>query len=111
MKSDSIQERVLAAEELGRLDPTHSAAAVELFIKVISSPPEITNGNPNHWSRWHSAHVLGEMGVTAGAALPILVQAEQSDSNEELRRVAKSAREKIQRALDQQQNVQNNDKH
>lgn len=98
MESDRTQERVFAAAELVKLNPSQTEAAIRTYVKTISAPPDFTFGQTNHAYRIISARNLGELGPVAEAALPILTTTAESDTHPEVRQAAKTAVQKIAQA-------------
>jgi HEAT repeat protein len=102
MREGRPQERLKAAQQLWELGHACSQQVVETLIELVKSKPEYQHGEANHWHRWRAAEILGELGTEAETALPVLLEAERSDGNEQLKRLgtcAKTARERIEKAL------------
>ena len=99
MKSGRLQERVLASQQLWELGRSRTPDVIAALVDVIKSVPDTDNGLVNQWPRAHAAEILGKMGAEAKAALPTLVETETGDDDEWVRKVAKEAREKIEKAL------------
>ena len=94
----------MAAQQLWELGHACSQQVVETLIELVKSKPfvQYQNDEPGHWHRWRAAEILGELGAEAETALPVLLEAERSDGDEQLKKLgtsAKTAREKIEKAL------------
>jgi len=98
MNCSSTQERVFAAEELTRLNPSKAAFAVDTYVRILNSPPDFMFGQTNHSYRIRSARNLGGLGRVAESALPTLARVAESDENSVVRQEAKSALQQIAQA-------------
>jgi hypothetical protein len=100
MKYADLQERWLAAEQLWELDHSRREEVTQGRLAVIGSAPEVRQfGQLSHGGRWGAAEALGRMGADAATALPVLSAVAKDDADEWMRRYARAACERIERAV------------
>jgi len=107
IKHASLQERWLAAQQLWELDSSRREEASQGLLAVVQSPP-VDDGTyePFHGARWGAAEALGRMGADAETALPVLSAVASNDANEQMRREAREACERIERAVSELRRAQ-----